>query len=188
MTLIASPFAYTTAALLATLALTDPSHADARAFAHAPQVETLPVRVMVAQASPTQSPGATQQDSGSASVAKTSPDHPVEARIKQLHDELNITQAQEDLWRPVTEVMRDNEKVMDALHKVRSQQAKTMTAVEDVKSYAEIASAHADGLKKFTPVFEALYISMSDEQKKNADTIFGSRDPMDKKKTKSKRK
>lgn len=63
-----------------------------------------------------------------------------------------------------------------------------MTAVEDIKSYAEIAGAHADDLKKFAPVFEALYNSMSDEQKKNADTIFDSRDPMEKKTTKSKRK
>ena len=187
MKLIASPFAYLTAAVFATLALTDPSRAETDALAHAPTVETLPGQVMVAQASSTQAPAATQQIPASETVAKTSPDHPVEARIKQLHDELKITQAQEDLWHPVTQVMRDNENAMEALHKVRSRQTKTMTAVEDVKSYAEIAGAHADGLKKFIPVFEALYNSMSDEQKKNADTIFGSREPMTKKKAKSKR-
>jgi hypothetical protein len=48
-----------------------------------------------------------------------------------------------------------------------------MTAVDDVKSYAAIADAHADGLKKFVSVFEALYNSMSDEHKKNADNVFG---------------
>ena len=29
-----------------------------------------------------------------------------------------------------------------------------------------------DGLKKFIPVFEPLYVSMSDTQKKNADALF----------------
>jgi len=185
---IASPFAYTAAALLATLTLTDPSHADSGDLAQPPMTETLPARVIVAQASPTPAPAATKQVPGPDPVAKTAPDNPVEARIKKLHAELNITPAQENLWSPVTRVMRDNENAMEALHKARSEKAKTMTAVEDVKSYAEIAGAHAEGLKKFVPVFEALYHSMSDEQKENADTIFGSRDPMGKKNTESKRK
>ena len=32
--------------------------------------------------------------------------------------------------------------------------------------------AHADGIKKFTPAFETLYVSMSDAQKKDADALF----------------
>jgi hypothetical protein len=47
-----------------------------------------------------------------------------------------------------------------------------MTALEDLKSYSEIADAHATGLKKFIPAFEALYASMSEEQRKNADSLF----------------
>ena len=47
-----------------------------------------------------------------------------------------------------------------------------------MKSYAEIAAAHANGLQKFIPVFETLYQNMSDEQKRNADLLFGRRDPM----------
>jgi hypothetical protein len=50
-----------------------------------------------------------------------------------------------------------------------------MTAVDDLKSYGEIADAHADGIKKLTPVFAALYASMSDAQKKEADAIFRGR-------------
>jgi LTXXQ motif family protein len=184
---IASPFAYTAAALVATLTLTDPSRADSGDLAHAPMAEALPARVIVVQASSTQALAPTKQAPGPDALTKTSTDNPVEARITALHVELKITQAQEDLWSHVTQVMRDNENTMEALHKARSEQAKTMTAVEDVKSYAEIAGAHADGLQKFVPVFEALYNNMSNEQKKNADTIFGSRNPMAKKNTKSKR-
>ena len=47
-----------------------------------------------------------------------------------------------------------------------------MTAVEDMKSYGEIAAAHVDGINKLIPVFEVLYDSMSDAQKKEADEAF----------------
>ncbi len=95
-----------------------------------------------------------------------------EARIIDLHARLKITPAQEDLWNKVTQVMRDNAKTIDTLNQARFEKAKAMTAVEDLKSYSEIAQAHADGLKNFIPAFEALYAAMSDDQKKDADTLF----------------
>jgi osmotically-inducible protein OsmY len=96
----------------------------------------------------------------------------VEDRITMLHSTLNITPAQEALWTNVTQVMRDNAKTMDALTKTRVDQAKTMNAVEDLKSYTEITKAHTEGLTKFLPAFEALYASMSDAQKAEANTMF----------------
>jgi protein CpxP len=104
--------------------------------------------------------------------AKASKVDRTEARINDLHAKLKITPAQEDLWNKVTEVMRGNAKKMDTLIQARSEKEKTMNTVEDLKSYSEITQAHADGLKNFIPVFEALYASMSDEQKKDADALF----------------
>lgn len=95
-----------------------------------------------------------------------------EARITDMHAKLKITAAQEDKWAKVAEVMRANGKTMDALTQARFANAKTMNAVDDLKSYTEIADAHADGLKKFAPVFSDLYAGMSDAQKKEADTLF----------------
>jgi protein CpxP len=118
-----------------------------------------------------------------ATAGTTSKTDRVEARIKELYTKLKITPAQEELWNNVTQVMRDNAKTMEALIKARSEKAGTMTAVDDLKSYGEIADAHADGIKKFIPVFEPLYASMSDVQKKNADTFFRHHGP-----TKSKTK
>ncbi len=109
-----------------------------------------------------------------ATAKATRKDH-IETRIKKLHADLKITPAQETLWSSVAQVMRENHKEMEGLTKAREKSAKTMTAVEDLKSYSEIISAHAAGLKKFIPPFEALYASMSDEQKKNADMIFRGR-------------
>jgi hypothetical protein len=96
----------------------------------------------------------------------------VEARIKELHTKLKITPAQEELWNNVTQVMRDNATTMEALTKARSEEASTMTAIDDLKSYGEIVEAHADGIRKFIPAFEPLYASMSEAQKKNADKLF----------------
>jgi len=110
-------------------------------------------------------------------LASARPSHAdrVEARIKELHVKLHITPTQEDLWNNVTAMMRDNAQTLDALTQTRVAQAQTMTAVDDLKSYSAITAAHAEGLKKFIPVFETLYVSMSDAQKKNADTLFRNR-------------
>lgn len=95
-----------------------------------------------------------------------------ELRIKDMHAKLKITPAEEEQWAKVAQVMRDNAKTMDTLTQARVDHAKDMTAVDDLKSYGEIADAHADGIKKLTPVFAELYASMSDAQKKEADTLF----------------
>ncbi len=109
---------------------------------------------------------------GQVTAGTTSKAVRVEARIKELHSLLNITPAQEELWNNVAQVMRDNARTMDTLIAERSENEKNMNAVEDFKSYGEITQAHADGIKKFIPAFEALYASMSDVQKKNADIVF----------------
>lgn len=112
--------------------------------------------------------------SGPVIAAKPSAEDRVEDRIKDMHARLKITKSQEDQWTKVAHVMRDNAKTMDALTQARSEKAKTktLTAIDDLKSYGEITGAHEDGIKKFTPVFTTLYGSMSDAQKKDADALF----------------
>jgi hypothetical protein len=100
-----------------------------------------------------------------------------EQRITRMHTMLKITPTQEEQWAKVAETMRDSAKTMDNLTQARMDHAKTMTAVDDLKSYGEITDAHADGLKKLTPVFATLYAGMSDTQKKEADTLFRHGDP-----------
>ena len=96
----------------------------------------------------------------------------VEERIKDMHEKLKITAEQEALWGKVEQSMREDAKTMDVLTQARVDHAKDMTAVDDLKSYGEITTAHADGIKKLTPVFADLYASMSDQQKKDADVLF----------------
>jgi hypothetical protein len=65
-------------------------------------------------------------------AAKASAEDRIDARIKDLHAKLKITQPQEDQWNKGTHVMRDNAKTLDALTKVRYEDAKTMTAIDDL--------------------------------------------------------
>ena len=109
---------------------------------------------------------------GQSQNATSAPTHGVDGLIAHLHEEFMVTPAQEDLFQKLAAVMREDADTMSALAKRRSDGAKSNSAVDDLKSYAEIAEAHAEGTKRMIPVFQALYDSMSDEQKKAADVEF----------------
>jgi protein CpxP len=96
----------------------------------------------------------------------------IESRIHDMHAKLKITAAQEDQWKAVAQVMRDNEAALDPLVMDRKKNAATMSAMDDLKSYSDITDAHAQGIKKFIPAFGTLYAAMSDPQKKEADSLF----------------
>jgi hypothetical protein len=96
-----------------------------------------------------------------------------EKRIKELHDKLRITAAQEPLWHNVAQAMRDNGKTIRTSMTDRTTRLKTMTAIDDLKSYQIMADEHSDGLKRLIPAFDALYASMTPAQQKHADRVFG---------------
>jgi hypothetical protein len=100
----------------------------------------------------------------------------VEARIKDLHKKLHITAAQKPQWDALTQVMRDNAQAMTDLQNKRASDSQSMSAVEVIKSYESVIEAHESGMKKFVPPFEALYNTMSDAQKKSADSLFRNRE------------
>ena len=108
----------------------------------------------------------------SSAVVRNSAVDEAEFRIKQIQSALKITEAQKELWNNLTQVMRENAKEMDALTKDGAENAKTMNAIEHLKLHSRITEAHLDQLKRFIPPFEALYVSMSDKQKKSSNTLF----------------
>jgi hypothetical protein len=160
--LMAATMVVMTTSAIPAFASTDLVQRQGNVTAHAP--------LLLAQSTSTQT--SAPKPSATAGNATQSAADPIDARIAQLHSKLKITKAQEDPWNKVADVMRENSKAMELLRKERTEKAKTMTAVGDLKSYAEITEAHASSIKKFIPVFEALYDSMSDDQKNNADHIF----------------
>lgn len=98
-------------------------------------------------------------------------DH-VESRIADLHKRLRITPEQEGQWNSVAGIMRENARALDDILKARAQKVSTMTAIDDLQSYRELSATHVQNVDRLLPAFEALYGSMSPEQKKNADTVF----------------
>ena len=112
----------------------------------------------------------------SSAVVRTSAVEHTEAQIKKLQGALNITEAQKELWNNLTQVMRENAKDMDAFTdartKERAESTKTMNAVERMKFHSKITKTQLDQLEKLIPPFEALYASMSDQQKNITDIVF----------------
>ena len=98
-----------------------------------------------------------------------------EVRLREMHDRLHITAAQEESWTKVAKIMRDNEAAFRASVGERYRDAKPMSAVDDLKSFQIIADEHSNGLKKLIPAFDTLYGAMTPDQQKRADSVFAHR-------------
>ena len=96
----------------------------------------------------------------------------VERRIADLHTQLKITDQQAKPWDAFAQTMRDNAQKADQAFRDRSQKIATMSAVDAMKSYADITQMHADNMKKLSVAFSDLYAVLSPEQKQIADTMY----------------
>jgi len=135
----------------------------------------------VAQPSPATPPGSANNSgptSGQAQApmatraAAGQPDTRLETHIKRLHDKLGITGAEEPAWQAVVQVMRQNADVIRQEYQQRSQQVGSMTALDNMRSYATMAQARATEAQKMLAAFQPLYDQMSPEQKAKADQVF----------------
>jgi len=80
---------------------------------------------------------------------------PVERHINDLHAALKITPA-EELSEQVASTMRENAKDLDG-RSTSGAKAATASAIDDLNAYADIAQAHANGVKKLSSAFSGLY-------------------------------
>ena len=140
----------------------------AGSFAASTRAANSPAGVLMAQAAPGSS-------SGGASVPQQSlggrPLTDVEARISELHKQLQITPDEEPRFKTYADVMRENAQAMQAVFAQRAQNP-DRTAVGQLRWYAKLTAAHAEAVSKLVGPFEVLYQSMSDQQKKLADAVF----------------
>ena len=110
-----------------------------------------------------------------ANKQKAPPPSDVETRIKTLHGQLRITAEQEPAWKNVAQAMRDNAKAMDDLRAQQDAALESASAPEMIDAYGKTMEEHAENVQKFSDVFQSLYDSMSDTQKKTADEVFRQR-------------
>jgi periplasmic protein CpxP/Spy len=103
-------------------------------------------------------------------------DAAVEQRIMELHAQLKITPSEEAQWTQVAVTMRENARDLDRVIDKRDATVANATAIDNLYSYADIAQAHANGVRKLAGAFSALYAVMSESQRKLADVVFNHRD------------
>ena len=103
-------------------------------------------------------------------------DAAVEQRIMELHAQLKITPNEEAQWAQVAVTMRENARELDQVIDKRDATVTSASATDNLYSYADIAQAHANGVRKLAGAFSGLYAVMSDPQKKLADVVFNHRD------------
>ena len=96
----------------------------------------------------------------------------IEQHITQLHDELQITPAEQPQWDGFAQIMRDNAAKMDRVATRRGNRIAGMNASDSMQSYAELAQVHATNMQKLASGFQPLYASFPDAQKQVADTVF----------------
>lgn len=115
---------------------------------------------------------ATHMRKASPSAAGETMQQMAEHRIADLHRQLGITAAEEAAWGQFAQVMRDNAKDLDQAYQQRAAGIGSMSAVENMQSYAQIEQTRSQDLQKLIPAFQAVYASLSDAQKKQADALF----------------
>jgi hypothetical protein len=98
-------------------------------------------------------------------------DQQMSEQLGDLQRNLKITPAQQPQFDTFAQAMRQNQESMDALMR-RNPPGGPRTAVAELQAQAEAADAEAQGLRHMLPIFETLYASLSDEQKRTADQMF----------------
>jgi periplasmic protein CpxP/Spy len=95
----------------------------------------------------------------------------VEIRIAELHRALRIAPGQEALFNAYADVMRGNAQATYALFLQRAH-ATDFRAPALLRWYAQLTAAHAEAVNKLIAPLDALYQSLSPEQKQAADRHF----------------
>ena len=124
----------------------------------------------------TQSPAG--QTPGAATRQAEPAAHPVEARLGEIKQRLNITAAQQPQFDKFADVVKRNAQEMEALMEKAVQNAQ-QSAVEGLRAAADFAHTEAENLKRLVPALEALYTSLSEQQKRAADQLFSAPPPSD---------
>ena len=96
----------------------------------------------------------------------------VNRRIADLHSRLHITADQSQQWDQFAQQMRDNARDIDQAYQQRAQKLGSMSALDNMQSFAGIEQQRAQDMQKLIPPFQSLYASLSDQQKQTADQLF----------------
>ncbi|HEV2100253.1 MAG TPA: Spy/CpxP family protein refolding chaperone, partial [Stellaceae bacterium] len=91
----------------------------------------------------------------------------IEANIARLHQQLQITPAQEPRFAALANVMRENARMMPS-----PPPAGNSNAVDDLRLAIQVGEQEVSGLRRLLPALEALYASLSPAQQQIANQVF----------------
>ena len=100
--------------------------------------------------------------------------NPIEGQLTEVKKRLSITAAQEPQFDQFATIVKQNAQTMDALMQKATAQGAQQNAVDGLRTAASFAQTEADNLKRLVPALEALYASLSEQQKRAADKLFSS--------------
>jgi protein CpxP len=117
-------------------------------------------------------------------AARPLPPSRIEGRLAFLKTELKITDAQQKQWETLADTMRQLDKARRArFEQIRAQRPQPPapgaapparpSALDQLQRRQTMAEQRAQDLKQFVVAFQPLYASLSDDQKKTADELFG---------------
>ena len=129
--------------------------------------------VVLAQAeiqAQSQAPGTVPPTTASRPAAPGQRDVRVQQQLHDLYARLRITAAQQPQWDAFAHTLQANAEHMHDLW--ASRPTGTVSALEDMRNYAQMAQAHAEDMQRLVAAFTPLYMSLSPEQKTAADQVF----------------
>ncbi len=96
----------------------------------------------------------------------------VERRIEDLRARLRIRPDQRHAWHRFAEVMRENARNMDHAYRHRANRLSSMSALQNLESYAQLERTRARDVDRLVKPFRHLYTALSPEQQREADHLF----------------
>ena len=166
------------ALVVAAVLITVPHLAAAQPVSSPPTAGNPPASAALSSPKPSPQPPLTQPSVAEPSSAQPSvPLSPAvqaaaDQRIAALRSQLQITETQAQAWNAFAQAMRDNAASTDALFRQRASIAARLSALDNMKSYAQVARAYADNTEALATAFEGLYGVLNDQQKLTIDTLF----------------
>lgn len=96
----------------------------------------------------------------------------MEGRLAYMKAELGITDAQKAVWDGYASAVKSRARTMQAMH-TSMVQAMKGSAIERLDARINAMTSMVESLKAERPAIDALYKTLSDDQKKKADLLIG---------------
>lgn len=97
----------------------------------------------------------------------------MDGQLAYVKAELGISDAQGQAWDDYVKALKDRATTMQTMHTSMMQAMQTGTALDRMQIHIQAMQGMLDCMKAIVPATEALYKTLSDDQRKKADLLLG---------------